>query len=102
MKVFWKYIFPVVFGVLIYASVRAVNDTTARERFWERPWGTNAIEFAGVVVISYLIQGLLNFFIRKFERQGPTRITGTAILKEFGMMYLGLIILLHLTIVPLM
>jgi hypothetical protein len=35
MKWFWKYVFPGLFGLAVYTTIRVVNDTTTGEKFWE-------------------------------------------------------------------
>lgn len=102
MKWFWKYIFPVAFGLLIYASIRAVNDTTAGFKFWKRAWETTAIEIIFVIGISYLVQAMLRFFTKRFDKQQNRVINGRTILKEFATVLAGLFLLLHLVMVPMM
>ncbi len=100
MKFFLKYIFPVFFGLLIYASVRAVNDTTAGAKFWERPWQTNAIEIVSVIAVSYGIQAMLNYFLNRFSRSSHKPITTKTILHEFGIVYLATFVIINCTIIP--
>ena len=102
MKRFWRYIFPVVFGLLIYTSIRLVNDTTANERFWERPWQTTTIELASVVVISYIIQWSINRLIRYFKNKEDSQFNTKSILKEFGWALMVTLFIIHLTIIPMM
>ncbi len=52
MKWFWRYAFPLVFGLLIYFSIRVVSDTTDGTKFWLRPWKQNAIEIFFVTAIT--------------------------------------------------
>jgi two-component system, LytTR family, sensor kinase len=100
MKFFWKYIFPAVFGLIIYTTVRLVNDTTAKAKFWERPWYTTAIEIVTVIIVGYLAQWLLNYHIRKFNKQHNKPINGKTIAKEFATVYFSLFILINLTVIP--
>jgi hypothetical protein len=102
MKWFWKYIFPFAFGLLIYASIRAVNDTTAGFKFWKRAWETTAIEIVFVIGISYMVQAMLRFFTKRFDKQQNRVINGRTILKEFATVLAGLFLLLHLVMVPMM
>jgi two-component system, LytTR family, sensor kinase len=100
MTPFWKYVFPAIFGILIYTTIRLVNDLTAQERFWERPFATNAIEIIFVIMSSYIIQFMVNYFIRKFSADKSKPITGRNILREFGTIYGSVFIIVNLTIIP--
>ena len=100
MKSLWRYIFPVVFGLLIYATIRAVNDTTAGQKFWTRDWEINAIEICSVVLVSYLLLSVLNYFIKKFSRDSNKPINSKTILKEFGTVFLANFIIMNCTVIP--
>lgn len=100
MNIFWKYIFPPVFGLIIYTSIRLLNDIQGGFQFWKRPFYTNAIEILSVFAVSYLIRFLLEYFIRHFNEEKNLPVTGKTILREFGIVYLACAILLNCTIVP--
>jgi len=102
MKFFWRYIFPVLFGLLIYASIRTVTDITQGDKFWERPWETNAIEIAGTIFISFMMKGMLDFFIGKFENNSNKKVSSLIILKEFLIILVANLLLLHVFAVPMM
>jgi two-component system LytT family sensor kinase len=54
MKFFWKYLFPGLFGLLIYIIVRVINDTIAEDRFWRRdPW-VLAIEIGTCIIAGFI------------------------------------------------
>ena len=99
MKKAWQYIFPVIFGLVIYASVRLVNDTMAEEKFWERPWQLNAIELTTLVIVSYLLQWMLNYFAQKFHHPGTQNI-GRTMRKEFFTVLVSTLLLVNATISP--
>lgn len=100
MRLFWKYIFPSIFGLIIYTSIRLVNDTQGGFEFWTRPFHTNAIEIGSVLIVGYLIQFLMDYFIRRFNEEKNQVINGRTILREFVIVYLACAILLNITIVP--
>jgi two-component system, LytTR family, sensor kinase len=101
MKFSWRYIFPILFGITIYTSIRLVNDTTAHEKFWERPWQTNAVEITGVVLVSFIIHWAINSLIKYFRRSEPKQIIPKIVLKEFGLALLVILFIIHTTIIPL-
>ncbi len=98
MKIFWRYIFPILFGLLIYASIRAVTDITQGDKFWERPWKTNAIEIAGTIFLGFIMKWMLDYFIRKFENKN--KIARNNIVKEFLTILGANLLLLHVVVVP--
>ena len=100
MKFFWKYIFPFVFGLIIYTSIRLVNDTHGGFEFWDRPFYINAIEIATVIIVSYMIQFLLDYFIRRFAEDKKARFTGRTIVREFVTVYLACAVLINSTVIP--
>ena len=100
MKYFWKYIFPCLFALIIYTTVRLVNDFTAETKFWRRPAHTTIIEVGSTIIIAYIIQYMLNYFIRKFSMDKANEITGKRIAYEFGTILLWSFIIINLTAIP--
>jgi two-component system LytT family sensor kinase len=82
MKWFWKYVFPGVFGLAVYTTIRIVNDTTTGEKFWERKWQINAIEIILVVGYAYLFNKIVLYFVNRFN-QHQRLPTASDVLKEF-------------------
>ena len=100
MNFFWKYIFPTIFGLIIYTSVRLVNDFTAGFRFWERPFYITAIELGTVVLVSYLIQFMLNTFIDTFNKNTSKPICSKTIRNELITVFIGCAIIVNATVTP--
>jgi sensor histidine kinase YesM len=100
MKVFWRYVFPLIFGLIIYTSIRLVNDINGGFQFWKRPFLTNAIEIGCVVIVSFLVQFILDYFINFFGKTKEKPITGRTILREFAIVYLACAAFINSTIVP--
>jgi hypothetical protein len=69
MKWFWKYVFPGLFGLAVYTTIRVVNDTTTGEKFWERKWQVNAIEILLVMGYAYLFNKIVLHFVNKFNQR---------------------------------
>lgn len=67
-KWFWTYLFPGLFGLLIYALVRLINDTLSEEKFWERPLTLNTIETAGSMLTGYILYYALQGLFRRFDK----------------------------------
>ncbi len=102
MKFFSRYIFPVLFGLLIYASIRLVHDITVGDKFWMRPWKTNTIEITVTLFLSYLMIGVIGYLINVFENRKNREGKGFSIVKEFLIIFVSNLLLLHIILVPLM
>lgn len=100
MKFSWKYLFPAAYGLIIYITVRLVNDFNAEFKFWERPASTTLIELGYVTVTSYIIQFMTEHFIRKFSRDKSRPVNSKTIAREFGTILFWLVIIINAIIVP--
>jgi two-component system, LytTR family, sensor kinase len=100
MKFFWRYIFPILFGLLVYTSIRLVNDTTAHAKFWIRAWQTNFIEITSVIAVCFVFQAALNRLILYFNKKQPNHIRAKTILKEFGLVFLVTLLISNALIIP--
>lgn len=92
MKFFWKYIFPPLYGLLLYTVIRLVSDLTNQDKFWERRLEQNLAEIIGVVILSYPMVSIPPYFVRKNQRKNRPNSLRTISL-EFGEI-LGVAILL--------
>jgi two-component system, LytTR family, sensor kinase len=87
MKWFWRYAFPLVFGLLIYFSIRVVSDTTDGTKFWLRPWKQNAIEIFFVTAITCATLPVLNKLLQRFSKR--TLVFNISnVMREFGIILL--------------
>ncbi len=82
MKFFWKYIFPPLFGLLIYATIRVINDTISEFKFWERAWTTNAIEICATILMGYVLFYALGQLFKRFDRKMQKTISYKTVLYE--------------------
>jgi len=82
MKFFWKYLFPPLFGLLIYATIRLINDTISGFAFWRRNWQINALETGFSLLLGFIVNKILLQLFKKFDRELPQTISYKNILKE--------------------
>jgi two-component system LytT family sensor kinase len=82
MQFFWKYLFPPLFGLLIYATIRLINDTLAYDKFWERPLSLNIIEVSFCITASYIQLFILRRLFARFDRSMHRSFNYQFILKE--------------------
>ena len=80
------------YGLFFYTILRLVSDLTIQEKFWERSLRQNASEIVGIILFSYLLTAVPDYFLRKFTaKAGQQR--GPSILREFGQVLLAALVL---------
>jgi two-component system, LytTR family, sensor kinase len=82
MKRFWKYIFPGLFGLLIYITIRVINDTVSHSRFWRRPWTITGIEILFVLGTGYITMYAFQKLFQRFDKKLQHNINYKTILLE--------------------
>lgn len=100
MKIFQKYILPALFGLLIYSTIRLVNDTGSDFKFWERWWGTTAIE-----ILTSILMGYVSFYVLKrmgkgFEKVKHPSLSWKVIFLDFLKVYIFAFIWINLIVMP--
>ncbi len=75
-----RFVFPPLYGLLIYTIIRLITDVMSGTKFWLRSWTLNAIELSTVVLTAYLFAYVVRRLLRKNlrlistnEQQGPLR-----------------------------
>lgn len=101
MRIFFRHIFPLLFGLLIYISLRLVNDVISGMQFWKRHWTINAVEVTGCIIISYLFSYIINYFVQRFSARQPIKPTLRMIFKEFLVVCSFCLVILNITAIPL-
>src|SRR5215213_5309003 len=87
MKFFRNYVFPALFGLLIYTSIRLVNDSMSNEQFWERSLKQNLIEIGFSIALGIVADRLLYSAINRFDKR-RRELCVQNVLREFGMVCL--------------
>lgn len=83
MKRFWKYVFPPLFGLLIYATLRVINDSMSPEfKFWRRPWSVTAIEIIFVLASGYITIYAFEKLFKHYDKTLQQTIGYKTILQE--------------------
>ncbi|MFL5810529.1 MAG: sensor histidine kinase [Flavisolibacter sp.] len=94
MSLFRNYIFPIIFGLMIYTSVRLVTDSMSHEQFWERSLRQNTIEIVSVIILSFVFELLMRMAIRGFNEK-RRELSLQNILKEFGKVCLAALVVFN-------
>ncbi|WP_207513029.1 sensor histidine kinase [Longitalea luteola] len=82
MKRFWKYAFPGLFGLLIYITIRILNDTVSHFRVWRRAWIITAIELVFVVAAGYITMYAFQKLFQRFDKRLQHSINFKTVLQE--------------------
>lgn len=69
---FWKYVFPPLYGLVIYFTIRILLDSVTGMKFWERRrWFQTSLELVYCIVISYIFvwvyRKLFNWFDKRWS-----------------------------------
>ena len=100
MKKYWKYIRPPLFGLLIYVTVRVLNDTISKFRFWERDWRINTIEIVSTIGVSYLLLLVFRLLFRRFDKQLQHSFSWKIVGKELLWVFVFIELIVNVTITP--
>lgn len=85
MKWFWKYVFPPLFGLLIYTTLRVINDSMSPDfKFWKRPWSVTAIEIIFVLASGYIMMYAFEKLFKHYDKTLQHTIGYKTILQELG------------------
>jgi hypothetical protein len=72
VNTFRKYIFPALYGLLVYFTIRLLLDTVTGMKFWrDRDWSQNAFEIFYAIGFSYLFIAACNRLFRYFDQRWP-------------------------------
>jgi two-component system LytT family sensor kinase len=100
MKFFKKYIFPALYGLLIYFTVRLLHDTDVRERFWERSLFINLVEMGCAALIGYAGLYLFERLFKFYDRRWLVQLHYRGVVRELLIMVGANLVLVNLVFVP--
>jgi len=100
MKFFKKYIFPALYGLLVYFTVRLLHDTDVRERFWERPLLINAVEIGCSILVGYCGIYLFEWLFKFYDRRWPVQFRYQDVVRELFILVGADLVLVNLIFVP--
>jgi len=83
MKLFWKYLFPPLYGLLVYTIIRLVSDLTDGYEFWKRSIRLNLVEILGCMLLSYPLTRIPRYYERRFSKAQGSFTMGR-VFREFG------------------
>lgn len=86
MKFFRKYIFPPLYGLIIYFTVRVLHDTEIHMAFWKRSWQQNVIEFSLSILVGYVGVYMFERLLKYFDRDWTPELQYGRIVRELAIM----------------
>lgn len=93
MKFFWKYVFPAIYGLMVYFTIRLLTDSVSGMKFWHRSILLNSIEIAGCILTSYLFIWLMNRLLDYYDKKWPHDFSYKRIIRELlGVFLLNLVV----------
>ena len=100
MKFFQKYIFPAVYGLLVYATIRLLHDTDVGEHFWERHFYINAVEVACTIIVGYIAIWLFEWLFKYYDRRWPVQLSYKGVMRELLILIGANLVLVNIVFVP--
>ncbi|OQP56980.1 hypothetical protein A3860_10430 [Niastella vici] len=100
MKWFWKYVFPGLFGLFIYANIRVMNDTLSHFKFWRRAWSITGIELVFVVVTGYITMYAFQKLFQRFDKKLQHNINFKIVLQELAWVVIIVELINNIVVTP--
>ncbi|HEY4325204.1 MAG TPA: histidine kinase [Mucilaginibacter sp.] len=100
MKTFRKFFFPVVYGLMVYFTVRLLHDIDTGTHFWKRSWTLNGIEMGCSILAGYAAIYLFRRLFQYFDKHWPLQFSYKAIVRELTIIVVANLILVNLILTP--
>jgi len=100
MKFFKKYIFPVLYGLLVYFTVRLLHDTDTDTHFWRRGWKLNSIELGCSIFTGYLAIYIFGRLFKFYDRKWPLQFSYKSVARELVILVVANLILMNAILTP--
>jgi two-component system, LytTR family, sensor kinase len=70
-RFFWRYVFPPLYGLIVYMTIRLLLDSVTGMKFWLRSARQNTEDLIACVVFSYVFMAVFNWLLRWFDKKWP-------------------------------
>src|ERR1700749_4908319 len=100
MKFFRRFIFPALYGLIVYFTVRLLHDTEVGEHFWRRAVLQNAIELGCSVVTGYLGVYMFERLFHYFDKRWPVQFCYQNLVRELLILMVANLVLVNLILTP--
>jgi hypothetical protein len=100
MKFFRKYIFPAVYGLLVYFTIRLLHDTDVHEHFWERDFYINFVEITCSIIVGYSGIYLFKRLLLYYNSHWPLQFSYLGVARELLILVGANLVLVNTVFVP--
>lgn len=100
MRLFKKYIFPAIYGLLIYFTIRLLHDLAVDTQFWKRDLTLNIFEILCSILLGYLSIGAFEALFRFYDKRWPRHLNYQGILRELLLLVGVNLLLAYLVLIP--
>lgn len=100
MKIFRKHIFPALYGLLVYFTIRLLHDIAVASQFWKRNWALNLFEICCSILAGYAAIQLFRWLIRRFDRHSDPKPDYRSLARELTILIAANLALMNLTFTP--
>jgi two-component system LytT family sensor kinase len=101
MKFFKKYIFPALYGLLVYFTIRLLHDVDVDAQFWKRSWALNGIEMAFSIITGYAGIYLFKRLFKFYDKRWPIQFGYQGVVRELLILVFSNLVLVNLIMTPL-
>lgn len=95
-----KYIFPALYGLLVYFTVRLLHDTDIHQRFWERRFYINAVEMTCSAIVGYLSIYIFQRLFKYYDKRWPVQLSYWGVMRELVILVGANLVLVNVIFVP--
>jgi hypothetical protein len=95
-----KYIFPALYGLLVYFTVRLLHDTDIHQRFWERRFYINAVEMTCSAIVGYLSIYIFQRLFKYYDKRWPVQLSYWGMVRELMILVGVNLVLVNVIFVP--
>jgi two-component system, LytTR family, sensor kinase len=100
MKFFRIYIFPALYGLLVYFTIRLLHDIDVGGKFWKRSWALNIFEMSCSVLVGYLGVRLFEWLFKYYDRRWSVQFCYQGVVRELLIMMSANLVLVNLVFTP--
>lgn len=100
MIFFRRFIFPAIYGLTIYFTVRLLHDTEIGERFWRRDVVQNAFEMGCSIITGYFGVYMFEKLFKYFDKKWPLQFCYQNLVRELIILVVCNLLLVNLILTP--
>jgi two-component system LytT family sensor kinase len=100
MKFFRKYIFPALYGLMVYFTVRLLHDSDTDTHFWTRSWTLNSIEMGCSLLAGYAGVYLFERLFKYYDKRWHLQFSYRGVVRELLIIVVANLVLVNITFTP--